>query len=488
LSISPSEVIQSLQSGDVKAISKMGLIDELRQKKIYPKTVPFWKLESGKRAKLFLAMDVRVPFSPFTGLEDPERWNHRKPFQMGFCATTTSLILKQIADQNPAGKAMFMKKAAVDNWDTSDYTTLTDEDKHVFRIYRKPLVFSFGVVGVNDSTITGRDYGVSYQIKLQLDEDGMIVGEKPWVLRIADFCRSVTLSKINELNKAVENAKEGLPYEYHGTNPRISRDSFATVDKKSMSDWITYLFQESFLSPDRPLNVYMCYEFPLSEYNIVGKEQEADYKQYEPDEMAKHRILLPQKKDMSDYLADFTKAGNPNDDNWDFIEFDYIEKTKNNFQNKIEKALASKELKAAYPTYLLNRAPWYKDFMAALNASKDSYGPDTDDMEKSVNYSVTNRHPLVDSEVEHIAQRVSANIPLNSPYISEWALREYADILPDLYGEAYNQLLLRKDEEAIENAYDSNAGVMESVSEILDRIHDDNVAVSDADTVDLNIA
>jgi hypothetical protein len=451
MAINISEIFDKVMRGDFPTESRLGLVvNEELQQKSYVTKIPFYKMESGKRSKMFLEMYLSVPFNPFTGVED-EKHNPQAHFRLPISATSTSLILKKLANDNPESKKMFCLRAGVDDWDTSDWEHLNDTDKRVLRRYRLPRVYTLNTISVNDSVITGWQFSKPYTISVSRNEDGEIVGTKPTVLRIGEFCESVTRAKINELTNAINCAKSGEPVVYHGNNPFISRDSFASADDKVRKEWISKLYAEGFMSSDVPINHYICFEYPMSEYDTIGEKELLEYRKFNPDDVQKHRVLYKMTQNTSAYLADRTKPGTPHDVFWDFVEFELLEKSGRNFSVSTEKADAGKMLKPSSPAYpIKDKLSGCDDFVSALRNAVDAGG----DIEKNVASSLRLRIPAADEALEaKIVERVVTKISLeNNPYITPYTLREYSDILPSLYKEDYDVLMLETDEKAIVEA------------------------------------
>jgi hypothetical protein len=186
------DLVDKIKAGELKGESSLKLRNESAQTKIRVKRIDKLQKELKKRSKLFIPVEIAVPFDPMDGSE--EVYHSENKFRPALSATSSALLLKALANENDDVKKLFMKKANVPEWDTTavmggvaaDGETsevITEVDKQIFRLYRLPRIFTLPVVTIKDSRITGRDYGRDYIIEVERNKDtGRVEGEMPIAL------------------------------------------------------------------------------------------------------------------------------------------------------------------------------------------------------------------------------------------------------------------------------------------------------------------
>src|SRR5690606_32484897 len=122
------DLISKLKSGQLATVSALKLRSESAQQKIKLKRIEKLKREEKKRSKLLFALEIAVPFNPFTGEED-DQYNVDNKYRPLMSATTSAILLKKLAAGNEKVKQSFMDRAGVETWDLSAPEVLTEEDK-----------------------------------------------------------------------------------------------------------------------------------------------------------------------------------------------------------------------------------------------------------------------------------------------------------------------------------------------------------------------
>lgn len=238
------ELLNSFASGELSGVSALKLRDENIQKKKGNKRFATLKREPKKKSKLLIITELAIPFNPFTGVED-ETYNRDSKFRPTQSETTITLLIKRIANDNPEVKKIYMDKAGVEKWDTSDLETVTAEDKKIVARYRVPRKFTLPVCRVNIPSFTGNAYGKEYLMKVERDElTDEIVGEIPLPLQVNKLMNDMKYEEIAKLEEQIANKEIVL-------NEKDKEAKIKTIKDKVI------------VSGDYPLNYVLAIEIPL---------------------------------------------------------------------------------------------------------------------------------------------------------------------------------------------------------------------------------
>lgn len=293
--------MEKLQECGKDGTSKFNLRNENGQTKNRVSSIPRLVKKAKKKSKLLFVMELALPFNPFTG-EDDETYNADHKFRPQASATFVALMLKQEADSNEALKSTLMRRAGVDNWDTSDYNTLTDDDKAIFGKYRVPSVYTFPVVHVDIPVMT-KDFGRDYIINVKRDPlTNDVVGEKPLAIKANEFFRDIAYEEYREFKDKCASGELNLT-------------------EKQQKQKTQEIFGSVPVSDDHPINYVIAAEIPLtSKYELQGNYADLD--------SSKFKALLVQTKRtkaLSDSLQKYlTGEWSRYDKHFDFVEIDMV--------------------------------------------------------------------------------------------------------------------------------------------------------------------
>ena len=292
MSTSVNELLQGFMSNDIATTSTLKLRDEKLQVKQNRKRIKKLKKETKKKSKLLFPTNLSIPFNPFTGAED-ENYNRNVTFRPLKAEHTVALAIKKYINDNMEegsshhdeavnAKSVFMTKAGVEAWDTSDTENLTDEDRRIFKRYRVPLIFTLNVVKVDIPTFTNSPYGREYLVSVKRDPlTGEVVGEYPVPLQVHKLMSDLVSQSISELDDDIKSGK-------------------IVLNDKDRSAKIKELYKDIVVSSDYPSNYALAVEIPLdSKYGIPESFQ---LKGLEDDDMFKNLVLVKQTVEVRDSL------------------------------------------------------------------------------------------------------------------------------------------------------------------------------------------
>ena len=204
------DFISQMRNREVSVSSFDDIRNENLQKKDNARRLGFFKKEKATNYKVLPLKTVAFPFDPFT--MQVSEFNEDNKFRTEKSAYTMILSFKRVYSQDPELKELFMKKAGVTSWDTSDINNVTAEDISVFGKFTHPFIFTLQLIHINDKVITGDANGKDYRVTIVRDEVGNIVdswtdkqGEEhvtPQFIKrsmeLASFYKQIALAKYNE--------------------------------------------------------------------------------------------------------------------------------------------------------------------------------------------------------------------------------------------------------------------------------------------------
>ena len=236
--------LKGLQDKGENGTSKHKLRNENLQEKHRVARIQRLKKEKKKKSKLVLFAELAFPFNPTTGEAD-DVYGPDSKFRPEVTPTEAALMMKGYAHENAALKESLMRRAGVDNWDTSAVDQFTDDDKVIFKRYRVPSLYTFPVVNINIPVMT-KDFARDYLIKIDRDPmTGEVLGDVPVALQANRFFRSMAFEESQELDKMIEEKKIEL------TETQVKEKKRAIWGRVPVSD-------------DHPVNYAIVVELPLS--------------------------------------------------------------------------------------------------------------------------------------------------------------------------------------------------------------------------------
>lgn len=238
------EYLKELKEAGKDGTSMYNLRNESVQLKNRVASIRRFKKELKKKSKLCIAMELAIPFDPLTGTAT-ETYNADKKFRPHKTATSVALMIKAMAAQNEEVKQIYMQKAGVTEWDTSDISTFTDTDRAIFIRYRVPSVYTFPVVTVDIPAMTG-EYSRDYMINIKRDPiTGQVIGKKPIVLQAFDFFRSVCFEEVQSLTDDRNKGK-------------------ITLTEKQFKEKRSDIWGKNPIRDDHPANYIVAVELPMN--------------------------------------------------------------------------------------------------------------------------------------------------------------------------------------------------------------------------------
>lgn len=446
------EILASIKAGGTDTLSVYR--DESAQTKNKVKRIASLKKEQKKKSKLLFITELAIPFNPATGKED-EVYNKINKCRPIMSTETAMLMYKKLASENEATKNAFEVRAGVDNWDLSDLTNITEQDKQIFSRYRYPMIFTLNACNINIPSFTGNKFGKDYKVDVVRDKaTGSIVGEMPVTLKLNKFLGDLVRVEVEELEAKIKKGELDLNDE----------------DKKKA---ISKLYNGVVVGSDRPVNYALALEIPLAPNSTIkGDFQLADLENEDVMDMLRLvkvsvgiREALSKYQDGSYMLLDKYN---------DFWEFDMLcsndEDPKDLGRNTTyEKAMMGVEN--------------HKDFASFAGAVRDFMNNnEQNDLEKKFLMSayVT---PMTSELENNLLDAVSNFIKPGDTRLNEGVRQANADIIPLLWGEEVAMELLGEAEMGMAPA----GGIDEEESMRMNRMHTaTNVEEEDDDSFDID--
>jgi hypothetical protein len=442
------ELAQQIKDGTISSQSEYKIRSETAQNKIKVKRIDKLQKEIKKRSKLFIPVEIAVPFNVFTGEED-ETFNKENKYRPALSATSSALALKFLADENPKVKEVLMKKANVPEWDTTPalvnvpvseenpegtIETLNETDLKIFRLYRFPRIFTLPVVTIKDSRITGRDYGRDYIIKVDRDKDtGRVVGEMPIVLKANQVFNQMAYEEYEHIKLCIESAKKGTPYTLKSTLQSLKQYDFATIIEKDEKKIFGAVYDQIPFSSDRPSNNMVIYEIPLS--MELKFEDAGMFETLTPEELFKMQRVTAKNKELSiaiNKFLDGTYSGS--DKHYDFWELDMV--CPMTVDDPTNKMLIGQETRYESPQNRLRDENFSPLVESLVRKALDQ----TAELEKQFMFSVNLQQ--CDESVENKIVELMSRMPLlEATFMTDKVLKSNAEFISSVYGEAGDEKL-----------------------------------------------
>ncbi len=479
--INLGDLIAKLKSGEIPASSEFDLLNEKRQFLPQGVGIPRFSYSFKKKSRILFRLQMAIPFNPETGFPD-EKFNPNKKWRPPLSPRSAAMVVKQYAHNNKSAKEIFMSRAGVSEWDTSDATTLNQADFKVLRLYRTPLIITAEAVTINDAAITGQDFGIPYSVPITRDiETGQIIGDVPDIAKIGNLISSITFKEIAELDNAI---KSKDPTGYSGHRPFINPSAIPTVDDKTKREWVGKILSGALISSVRPKNFLMAYEFALSSSQSMmspDKKPLPCFTRLTFDDIKEHRVYFDYAKKYKEYIE--TQLSNPGLDRfWDFVEADICDKALEEPKDKAAKAEASRNMSlstSSHSFYNIDTGEWRADWVQPFFDAISDFGDSDPEFEKKMMQFVARQIRPIDSAIiGSVADRVAEKIPLSYRYITDDILRNHKDALFLIYGSEYTDLMLEKgliSEESVETSENStNTEENKSVADLIKSAYEED--------------
>lgn len=462
------EFQQSMEECGLSGGSDLHLRSETLQHQKFAKGIPMLKKSLKKKSKLLIPIDLAIPFDPETG--STAVFNEKNKFRPPFSATTVALNLKSLANENQTTKEIFIKKAGVSEWDTSETEVLNEKDKYIFARYRMPRIFTIPAVHVDIPVMTSNEYGKDYAINVQRDDTGSIIGDVPGVLKIAKLFNDRNYEEIRDYEERVKKGEIKA-------STQMQKDFKASVRRKSP------------VSSDRPLNYACVYELSLTPKYYISSE--IDLVNMEADQFEDIMVLTKIPTKIRQILEKYKSGEYEKFDRYfDFFEFDMSCPTSGDDKTDAGRAQMGIETEYEKPSYTINGADFsgaeeqsanevFKEFYVKLVEHLDSLT----DIESRVKRSVY-IEPYSDTIEDLIFSTLHTVLNLSGDeFFTEKVIKSNAEVISLALGDEANEFLL--DVEMGDS--DKTAGVLdETESEKSAKEYDLNSELFGAETDDIS--
>ena len=210
------DIVKEFQFNDeMNGVSTLKLRDESAQQIVKLRRIKRLKGALKKKAKFLPIMETAIPFNPFTGIADKPGamsetgellpvFNASSKYRPQQSRTTVNLFLKEKLNlpECAQAKAVFMSRAGVSEWDTSNTKEYTDEDRAIFAPYRVPRIFSFPAVEIQLKSFTKNknNYPIEYIMDVKLDPvTGEPIGTIPLPLQVEKLLSEMCYAELQVL-------------------------------------------------------------------------------------------------------------------------------------------------------------------------------------------------------------------------------------------------------------------------------------------------
>lgn len=409
------DILSKMLSGEVKVTSTMNLRNENRQTRSSGGFLPFLKKEKNKTSKLLILKEVPLGFNPFTGEADDEI-NLIKKFRPQLTCTTIIHTLKKFYNEHGDIKS----KTVFRDWDVSDITQVTEEDRKQFERYEVSKVFTHDMINVNSKTLTGNAYGASYRSNIKRNDLGDVVDEEgnelefndpkyPEVLRYQQLYSSIYTEKYNRW-EAVNKTK-------------------SDKDKKTK---FSEVMGDSPISKDMPTNFVICVELPMdASFNIK------DLDKMTAEDVYKHLVVAKRPKNMKTSLDKLETVYKDTRNIYvDWFELDMI------VGDEDDDAQRGLNTKYNNAEVALKGLPGFDKFMVAFTECINNF----DKSEEVVTKSVA-RKEMNESVLDRFCEAVALEQKLEDleEYISSDVAERFAREITSIYGDKATDLLTSLD-------------------------------------------
>ena len=402
------EMIEKMSEAGIGK-SKLHMRSENLQTSNRVHRIPRLKKAVKKKSKLLVLTEIALPFNPETGKED-DMFNPDCKYRPTYCATTTALILKGMANSNATLKETLMKKAGVTEWNTEDFETFTKDDWKIFAKYRVPRVFSIPVVHINIPAMTKSEYGRDYAISVKFDDNGDVVGEMPGVLKVNKLFRDKIYEELQDYQAKLDS----------GELKRTEQDQ---------RDDRTAIRRKNPVSDVHPANYAIAIELPLTNvYTLAGS---IDYNDTSEDTVKSQSVLLKYSTDIKDAIEQYVSGAYAKFDKYfDYFMIDMGCPVSGDDQSPQGRADIGRNTKFDKPTNLFDDEGMltdeqYTKFAKVLQDYVDGWS----DVEEQVRRSIFT--PQYDETVENqmfITLQTVLDIK-NDPFVTKRVLTENREVI-----------------------------------------------------------
>lgn len=409
------EFKEKTSQGKVSMGSQLAMRNENIQERKRVNQYTKLKREKSKVCRLLVPKEIALDFDPMTGSVTDE-FNADRKFRPLMAPSELALILKEIADSVPETKERLMSRSGVEEWDTSNFSELTEVDKAVFRPYLYPVIYTIPVFNTTLKTMSRNSYGASFIIKVDRDPiTNRVIGETPLPLQANYFFRAVAQEEISELKSRVEKGEEDLTDKQLTDKIRQINDARVLVSSEFPSNWVRVI--------EVPLNPTDMSIDPSFKVGTVTNESMPDFVR-----------LSRYTSELRETILKFrTGAWKNKDVNFDFYEFDMVCPTTGDKPADVGRATRYEK-----PEMSISEQEGFAKF---IDVYREAFGKD-EYAEQTVLTSTYFKN--YDSSVEKkLLEALSLEIDLANRYVTEEVLISNQEFITTVFGEQGDEILLQ---------------------------------------------
>lgn len=420
--MTPEEWKEKITSGEISAGSQMKLRDENIQKRSQGKRYQFLKKEADKIAKIIIPKELAFDFDPRTG--SSEVFNISNKFRPMMAPTTLALVVKQLANECDETKKIIMRRSGLEEWDTSQPDTFTEQDKVAFKPYLYPQLFTFPVFKTTLKGMTTRPYGIEYLINIKRDPiTNKIEGDAPFPIKAKRFYTSIANEKEMDYKEKIKSKK-------------------LLDDEETQKSTIKEFYSSSSkVTAEYPRNYARGFVIPLDiNYSIEKK-------------YALETITTEKLEDVATLIAfnaeitatiDKFRAGawQSKDIYFDFYEFDMVCPTAISDPKEL-----GKKTRFERPENPLKDSPHMEKFHDVYVNTINEMGDD----EKIVwaSTGLTEYNEVIE---ERLMEAIAITTDLDDEFITKKVITSNKDFILTVFGEEGSDLIMRAEEDVLDKA------------------------------------
>lgn len=405
------EMLEKMQDASIGA-SKLSMRSENAQKVHRTHRFPRLRRELKKKSKLLVFAELALPFNPESGEED-DTYNSDTKFRPTFSATTTALMLKAKADTDDVLKNALMRRAGKTEWDTSS-EEFTKEDWEIFGKYRVPRIFSLPVVHINIPAFTKSDFGRDYELRVEYDDNGEIVGEVPGVLKVDKLFKDKLYEEVTEYQKTIDSG--------------LCKDT-----EKQQKEAKSTIYRKNPVSSIHPMNSVLAIELPLTnKYELNG---EFEYSDFDSKKVQQSIVLQKYGGNFSVAMQKFLDGSyEAFDTHFDFYVLDMGCPTDGDPNTNEGKMLIGKDTTYEKSAFDISSPQIFGDKAESIIAAVREYGDTVEDLESEVRRSLFT--PIYTETVEsQMYESLSTVLDIeNDKYVTQKVLKDNSEVITIAFG------------------------------------------------------
>ncbi|WP_304427892.1 hypothetical protein [uncultured Clostridium sp.] len=409
------ELLEQLMNGEIKAGSELNIRNEKRQSLKFTKKIGKIQRKADKHSKLLLLKELALPFDAFTG--STEIYNDDYKWRPSIGQEGLMLAIKEKCNENEDLKRIYLNKAKLSSWDTSNTEEITAEDRDLFRRLSTLQTFTFSCVKINIPMFTGSKYPIDYHISVESDPlTGDIIGELPVPLMINKFFRDLYYEEATAFEE--ENAKSPSP-----------------LNEKDLNEKKKSIYSKNPISQEIRKNFYLAVEIPMKRGNKF--QDNYSFEGMTSKDIEPMLVYLTKDDEIYKNMSKYFTGDVPNMDLYtDFYEIDMeCPSSRVVGDNQLE---LYKKTSYNYPIgeKVIN-VPKFEDFAKSLATYRDN---SMKTLETVMTASVKIRK-LSSTDEDNLIEASGKLIDINSPYLTKRVIQSNLQFLTLALGDKADALL-----------------------------------------------